>query len=175
MAAADRFPIYIERVLQAEGGLSMRHDDPGNWTGGRVGVGQLLGTKFGIAANTYPHLDIPNLTKDQAIEIYRRDFWHPVHADTLPASVGYQLLDAAVQHGIGNTKKIMQRAVGVADDGQIGPATLTALLAMPADDLVLDFIAERTRFYCGCPGWPVYGRGWMLRMATNIRYAAQDN
>jgi Putative secretion activating protein len=171
----DRFPIYIERVLLAEGGLSTRRDDPGNWTGGHIGVGRLLGTKYGIAANTYPDLDIPNLTREQAIAIYHRDFWRPVHADTLPQSVGYQLLDAAVQHGIGNTKKMMQRAVRVRDDGQIGPVTLTALMAMPADDLVLDFISERVRFYCGCRNWATDGRGWMLRMAANIRYAAEDN
>lgn len=175
MAVADRFPIYIERVLVAEGGLSTRRDDPGNWTGGHIGVGRLLGTKFGIAANTYPDVDIPNLTKALAIELYHRDFWLPVRADILPPSLGYQLLDAAVQHGIGNAKKMLQRAAGVTDDGKLGPATLAALLNMDHADLVLDFCSERIRFYCGCAGFVTYGRGWMLRMAANIRYAADDN
>lgn len=175
MVVTDRFPIYIGRVLGAEGGLSTRRDDPGNWTGGHIGVGRLVGTNFGIAANTYPDLDILHLTRAQAIEIYRRDFWLPVRADVLPSALGYQLLDAAVQHGIGTAKRMLQRAAGVPDDGHIGPVTLAALLSMDHADLVLDFCAERIRYYCGCSGWPTYGRGWMLRMAANLRFAADDN
>lgn len=37
-------------------------NDKGNWTGGRVGVGQLKGTKYGISAAAYLHLGIKSLT-----------------------------------------------------------------------------------------------------------------
>ncbi|MFC0406768.1 hypothetical protein [Roseomonas elaeocarpi] len=37
-----------------ERGLSMVSTDPGNWTGGQVGKGKLKGTKYGIAAASYP-------------------------------------------------------------------------------------------------------------------------
>ncbi|WP_236513543.1 glycosyl hydrolase 108 family protein, partial [Escherichia coli] len=48
-----------------EGSFTLNKNDAGNWTGGKVGVGQLKGTKYGIAANSYPNLDIKNLTLDQ--------------------------------------------------------------------------------------------------------------
>jgi hypothetical protein len=36
----------------------MDERDPGNWTGGAIGKGELRGTKWGISAQTYPQIDI---------------------------------------------------------------------------------------------------------------------
>ena len=91
------FDAYIERVLAHEGAYSDDRSDPGNWTGGRVGSGVLKGTKYGIAANTYPNLDIRNLTRDQAVEIYRRDFWEASQADELMVSTVAHGLPARVR------------------------------------------------------------------------------
>lgn len=171
----NRFPVYIERILAHEGGYSDDHRDPGNWTGGRVNVGTLKGTKFGIAANTYPRLDIRNLTREKAIAIYRRDFWDAVEADQLPAALAYQMLDAAVNHGIDNAKRMLQAAAGAAPDGRIGPATRAAIKAADPADLLLQFFATRIEFYAGLSKFNTYGRGWMRRMVGNLRYATQDN
>ena len=46
--------------------LDRTPSDRGNWTSGVIGVGTLVGSKFGISAATYPTLDIPNLTRDGA-------------------------------------------------------------------------------------------------------------
>lgn len=173
--AVDRFPIYINRILSHEGGFTRDRLDPGNWTGGKVGAGLLKGTKFGIAANTYPQLDIESLTREQAIEIYRGDFWNSVKANTLPPAFSYQLLDAAVNHGIGNASRMLQSAARVAPDGAIGPVTLKAVVAMDVADLVLRFFGARIRFYTGLSKFDRYGRGWMNRMAGNADFAAEDN
>lgn len=172
---ADRFPVFINRILSSEGGYTNDRRDPGNWTGGRVGTGLLKGTKFGIAANTYPTLDIKNLTREKAIAIYRRDFWSAVEADTLPPALGFQMLDAAVNHGIGNAKRMLQTAAGVAPDGAIGPATREAVRAADPADLLLQFFAARVGFYTQLKKFDTYGRGWMRRMVANLRYATLDN
>lgn len=171
----DRFPQFIDRLLSHEGGYSADRNDPGNWTGGRVGAGELRGTKFGIAANTYPQLYIKNLTRDQAVEIYRRDFWEAAKCDRLPPAVGFQLLDGAVNSGIPQATRWLQRAVGVADDGILGPVTLAAIRAADPNDLVLLFNAQRIDFMTRLSTWAVHGAGWMRRIATNLRYAATDN
>ena len=62
-------------VLGHEGGFCAERSDPGNWTGGAVGCGELRGTKFGISAAAYPAEDIANLTPEAAAAIYRRDYW----------------------------------------------------------------------------------------------------
>ena len=50
-----------------------------NWEGGYVNDPDDPGgeTKYGISKRSYPTLDIRDLTKDQAIAIYYRDFWLP--------------------------------------------------------------------------------------------------
>jgi lysozyme family protein len=37
-------------LIEHEGGFQNDPDDSGNWTGGKVGVGELKGTKWGICA-----------------------------------------------------------------------------------------------------------------------------
>ena len=169
------FDDYIERVLSHEGGYTDRADDPGNWTGGRRGVGELRGTKYGISAASYPTLDIRNLTWEQAKEIYRTDFWERVGGDELPKGLSFQLLDAAINHGGGNAVRWLQRAVDVAADGKLGPVTEAAIAAADEADVVLKFNAERLRFYTQLSIWPTYGKGWVRRVADNLDYAAKDN
>lgn len=172
---ADKFDTFIRRILSHEGGYSVDPKDPGNYVGGRVGVGALKGTKYGIAANTYPTLDIKNLTWDMAAALYRRDFWDASKAGQLPPAVGYQLLDGAVNSGVRRATQWLQRAARVADDGIIGPATLAAIKATDPNDLVFRFLAERLEFMTGLTNWPNHGKGWARRIAANLRLAADDN
>lgn len=172
---ADKFDTFIRRILSHEGGYTDNRNDNGNWTGGRVGVGQLKGTKYGIAANTYPTLDIKNLTWDQAAALYRRDFWDASKAGQLPPAVGFQLLDGAVNSGVKQATRWLQRAAKVADDGILGPASLAAIRAADPNDLVFRFLAERLEFMSGLSSWANFGKGWARRIATNLRLAAEDN
>jgi lysozyme family protein len=172
---SDLFSIFIDRLLSHEGGYTNDRSDPGNWTGGKVGMGQLKGTKFGIAANTYPSLDIANLTRGQAIAIYQRDFWERAQCQKLPGAVAFQLLDGAVNSGIGQASRWLQRAAGAADDGMIGPASLKSIRATDPNDLIFRFNADRIEFMTRLKNWGVHGAGWMRRIAINLRFAAQDN
>lgn len=171
----DRFNEFIERVFEDEGGYSDDPKDPGNWTGGKVGVGKLKGTKFGIAANTYGHLDIVNLTKDQAREIYRRDFWAPIRGDQLPPVVGALMLNVAVNTGIPRASRFLQEAVGVKVDGKLGPVTLGAVQAADRNDIAVLFVAAYLDFLNDLDNWIRYGRGWSQRVVTMLRNVARDN
>ena len=157
------FDLLVERVLSHEGGYVNDPRDPGQET------------RWGISKRAYPHLDIRNLTRAQAIDIYRRDFWQRVRGDELPREFAFQALDAAVNHGIGNAVRWMQRAAGVADDGVIGPVTLAAVQRAQPADLVLRFNAERLRFYAKLTTFATFGRGWVNRVAGNLEHAAADN
>jgi lysozyme family protein len=175
MTYPPQFLDYFDRLIGSEGGWSIDHDDPGNWTGGRVGVGTLKGTKYGIAANTYPDLDIKALTLDDARAIYWRDWWLKLGADELPPAVAYQVWQFAVNAGIGTAKRGLQFAVGVAQDGQIGPITLAAVRAAPLSDVLLRFNAFVLRHYTSLSTFTTYGRGWTNRVAESLLYAARDN
>lgn len=169
------FDEAFKRLIGHEGGYSTDRRDPGNWTGGRVGVGALKGTKFGLAANTYPNLDIKNLTLAQAKAIYKKDWWDKLGADGMHSAIVFQLWDFAINAGKSRAIKELQQAVGVPADGIIGPQTLAAVNAHDLNDVILSLTAERLKFYTSLSTFKTYGKGWTNRVADNLKYAAQDN
>lgn len=159
----DQFNGYIERILKHEGGYVNHPTDPGGET------------KYGISKRTYPTVDIRNLSRESAKQIYYRDFWLPLQAWELPNEFAFQALDAAVNHGHDNALRWIQRAVGVADDGRVGPTTLSGIRNTSPEDLVLGFNAERLEFYTKLSTFNTFGRGWVRRIADNLRHARSDN
>lgn len=169
------FDKAFERLIAHEGGYSDDSRDPGNWTGGKVGVGTCKGTKYGLAANTYPNLDIKNLTIEQAKAIYKRDWWDKLGADQLHPAIVFQLWDFAVNAGKSRAIKELQQVVGVKDDGIIGPATIAAVKKLDINDVLLGLTAERLRFYTSLSTFETYGKGWVNRCADNLKFAMLDN
>ena len=158
----NSFTVAINRLLGNEGKYVNNPADPGGET------------KWGISKRSYPHLDIANLTRDEAIAIYKRDFWDKIDGDTMPPGVGFQLLDFAVNSGIETAIRALQRAVGVADDGNFGPVSLGALKAQSSADTIMKFLAERLMFMTGLSTWVDFGKGWARRIAADLRYGATD-
>jgi lysozyme family protein len=153
-------------VVGHEGGYDATRADPGNWTGGAVGRGELRGTKFGISAAAYPALDIANLALAAAQAIYRRDYWDRVQADALPPPLALLVFDAAVNNGPDRAIRWLQGAAGVAEDGTIGPATLTAVNAGRGAAICAEFLAQRLAFMAALPTWRVFGLGWARRLCA---------
>jgi lysozyme family protein len=153
-------------VVGHEGGYDATRADPGNWTGGAVGRGELRGTKFGISAAAYPALDIANLALAEAQAIFRRDYWDRVQADALPPPLALLVFDAAVNNGPDRAIRWLQAAAGVAEDGTIGPATLTAVNAGRGAAICAEFLAQRLAFMAALPTWRVFGLGWARRLCA---------
>ncbi len=172
---AVTFDKAFDRLIGHEGGYSTDRKDPGNWTGGKVGLGTLKGTKYGIAANTYPSLDIKNLTLAQAKEIYKKDWWDNLGANGLHSAIVFQLWDFAINAGKKRAIMELQQSVGVTADGLIGPKTIAAVNAHDLNDVLLTLTAERLTFYTSLSAFPTYGKGWVNRVASNLKFAAQDN
>lgn len=163
------FDKAFELIIGHEGGFTDDKRDPGNWTGGKVGVGTLKGTKYGIASNSYPSLDIKNITIDQAKAIYKRDYWDRVKADLLPDDLRLHVFDMAVNGGISRAVKLLQKSVGVSEDGSLGPLTLSAVNKANPFKLVLDYNANRILFYTSLSTFSTYGKGWVNRVARNMK------
>ena len=157
-------------VVVHEGGFSNEKVDPGNWTGGRVGTGELRGTKYGISAAAFPTVDIKNLSLDAAAAIYRQFYWSPVSGDSLPPPLALLMFDAAVNNGVVRAITWLQQAVGVGTDGQLGPETLSALEHMTASQggaaVCSEFLARRMAFMAALPTWPCFGLGWSRRLCA---------
>ena len=96
----DAFEQAFKVVIGHEGGYTSNAADPGNWTGGRCGVGACRGTNWGVSAAAYPR-HIGALTLIQAQVIYRRDYWDRAQCGKLSAALALLVFDAAVNNGVG--------------------------------------------------------------------------
>ena len=74
---ADRFPAFIDRVLAHEGGYVNHPQDPG----GETNHGITLRT---ARANGYSGA-MRDMTRAQAVEIYRKAFWQCYRAAEMPS------------------------------------------------------------------------------------------
>jgi lysozyme family protein len=168
------FDECFDHLIGNEGGFTLNPKDRGNWTTGVVGQGELKGTNWGIAAASYPEVDIKNLTKEGAKAIYLKDFWLPLGLDTAPSGVRFQIFDSAVNHGIKRAVKLSQAALGLVVDGVIGPKTFTAIQKATPLPFVLSFNAYRLKYYTSLESFVDFGKGWVNRVALNQLIAASE-
>lgn len=155
------FDTAFVRLLGNEGRYSFNPADPGGET------------NFGISKRSYPDTDIKALTVDGAKAIYLRDFWNPI-GDADPA-IKFQVFDFAVNSGISTAIRKLQAAIRVADDGHWGPVSAATLAAMDKNDVLMCFVGQRLRFWASLSTWLTFGRGWAIRAATDLDFAAEDN
>lgn len=146
------FETAVNHILRYEG---VDSDDPLD-SGGR--------TRFGIAQASHPDIDVPNITIDEAKDIYRKEYWVKARCDAMPEMLQLPVFDCAVNCGVTNTFKMLQRALGVVDDGKIGPVTLKALAKCIPSELWIRFMAERALHYSRSKQIEHFGRGWMRRL-----------
>lgn len=145
-----------------EGGYTDGKGDPGGET------------NWGLSKRAYPSLNIKETTRDQAREIYRRDFWERGSMGSFNPALSFQVFDFAVNSGIETAIRKLQAAAGVADDGHIGPVSIAAINAKSPTDMIMLFVAQRLRFWTKLSNWPTAGAGWANRAANDLVYAALD-
>lgn len=169
------FDASFEEVIGSEGGFQNDRDDLGNWTGGRVGHGQLRGTKYGVSAASYPNLDIQSLTLEDAKTIYKRDYWDKARCDELPDGVDFLVFDIAINHGLKDGIRFLQKSVGATADGIIGPRTMSAVRFNTADQTIRDMCMIRSIDYARMDHLSKYWRGWFRRIVDTLRFADKLN
>ena len=152
-------PFYqeITKVIGREGGYVNDPDDPGGET------------KYGISKKAYPKVDIKNLTLDDAVEIYKDEYWLPAKVERLPDKLQGQYFDMVVNQGIAKSVKILQRACNgknkdkIEVDGKIGPNTIKAARKLESDRLRAYRIMEYSRLAMTRPKLEKYYYGWFRR------------
>lgn len=162
----ETFDRALGFVLEREGGLVNNPSDPGGLT------------KWGISKRSYPDLDIENLTREQAAEIYKKDYWARCRCDDLPGPVAFVVFDEAVNQGPGAAIKDLQKALGVSADGVIGPMTMKAVEGMSTYDLLEGLVAERMFRYVttlnSSPWLYKFAKGWVNRCVACMRRAMNE-
>lgn len=165
-ATVADFNLAFNRLIGHEGGYVNDPKDPGGETNWGI-------TIYTARASGYTG-SMRAMTREDAKQIYFKAYWKRYKCDEFAPEFAYQFFDAAVNHGSGNAARMLQRAVGVVDDGVIGEITLAAIERYSVADVGLLFQAERLEFYTKLKHFDRFGRGWINRMAGNLRYFAKD-
>lgn len=151
----------LKRVLAHEGGYTNHPADPGGPTNYGITIADYRRhVKPGATA-----ADVRAMKVEEAKAIYRAKYWDALRCDDLPAGVDYAVFDYGVNSGIGRAARVLQRVLGLADDGQIGPQTIAALRPRDAKVVVAAICDERLAFLRHLGTWPVFGKGWGRRVA----------
>jgi len=153
------FDQAFDALIGNEGGYSNNSADPGGET--------MWGVTARVARETGYAGAMRNFPRNAAKAIYRKQYWDAIRADQLPDQVRFDIFDAAVNSGVKQAVKWLQRVVGVSEDGIIGPATLGAA-SVVGESIGRRYSGVRLKFMTDLPTWPTFGRGWTRRIASNL-------
>lgn len=160
----------LEMVLKHEGGFVDHPEDPGG------------ATNKGITHKTYAEFlgrpledvnELKNIPDEHVGLIYKKGYWDKIKGDELPAGVDFCVFDWAVNSGPGRAAKALQKAVGAAQDGAIGPKTLEAVQAADPALIVTDIAKDREEFYRSLRTFDTFGKGWLRRNEETRDFALE--
>jgi lysozyme family protein len=157
----SNFEHALEELLKHEGGYVFHKLDPGGMT--NLGVTKRVWEEW--VNRPVDEAEMRALTPDTVAPLYKAKYWDMVHGDQLPSGVDLCVFDCAVNSGVKRASKLLQRAVGVDDDGVIGRATLAAVEDISAEEVIDRFCAERLSFLEALPTFATFGKGWSRRVA----------
>lgn len=146
------------QLLGHEGGYSNHPSDPGGET--------MWGITVSVARHNGYNGPMRLMPVEVARGIYRKRFWDACKCEELPPAIRYAIFDAAVNSGVTQSVKWLQRAARVKDDGVIGPKTIEAANGLNGSLLLTRMISQRLKFMTDLKGWESFGKGWARRLAS---------
>ncbi len=161
----SNFDKAFDLLIGNEGGYVNNPSDPGGETNWGI-------TRTVASDNGYTE-SMKLMPKETAKQIYKKMYWDKLQCDQLGFSVAFQLFDAGVNHGNFQAVKFLQRALSVVDDGVIGAKTIAATNSLDDLQIVMLFNAERIEFYAALKTFSTFGKGWVRRVASNLKLAAK--
>jgi lysozyme family protein len=151
----------LKAIRQEEGG----NDDDPHDSGGRTSRG-IIQREY----NAYrkrkgkPPRDVWLADDAEVDEIYHDSYWLP-WSPRLPSGVDLMWFNMSVNAGPVRSSILLQRALGVEDDGHIGMVTLSAIEDADSAKLIHDFADQCRKYYKSLRSYRYFGKGWMNRTA----------
>ena len=163
----DNWITCFSMVLRNEGGFVDNPKDPGGAT--NLGCTKAVWEQF--IGHPVTVNDIKALTPEDVEPLYRVKYWDAISGDDLPVGVDYAVFDFAINSGPSRAAKALQSVLGVATDGKIGKATLTALETANPRDVVTSVCETRLAFLQSLATYATFGKGWSKRVSEVERAA----
>ncbi|MCB1513190.1 MAG: hypothetical protein KDJ36_20040, partial [Hyphomicrobiaceae bacterium] len=126
-----------------------------------------------LTSKTAEHLksELRNISDSEVRQIYLGRYWQKARCPDLPAAIAFMHFDAAVNQGVGRASRMLQQALGVDVDGEIGPITLSAAQARDTAATLARYADIRRRHYQSLSHFWRFGRGWLRRLDATTRAA----
>lgn len=153
------FKKCLELVLKSEGGYIDHPKDPGGIT--NLGVTKAVWEEW--VGHPVTEKEMRELTPEKVAPMYEMKYWRTSYCEKLPQGLNLLVFSMAVNSGSGRAVKLLQRCLGLVEDGVIGPRTMAKIKECSAVDLVEKYSATRKAFYEGLKLFPVFGKGWLNR------------
>jgi len=164
---------FIDVILSHEGGYQSNPSDPGNYY-----EGELVGTKYGIAAPTLAAFrgtdismsDMKNLSKGEAKQIYESRYYNVGGYDHYKnESIALLVFDAHVNQGRGATIQILNRAYqklmqDTFPESAMSKEGIAKLNSIPEKKFFESVYQQRKARYD--TGNPAFREGWNKRLST---------
>jgi lysozyme family protein len=157
----ENFPAALQALLKHEGGYVNHPSDPGGMT--NLGVTKRVWEEW--VGHEVDEKQMRALTPELVAPLYKKKYWDKVCGDELPTGLDLAVFDLAVNSGPGRAAKMLQKVLGVTQDGAIGPQTIAKALNVDSSKLIADYNAERLAFLQALPTWGTFGKGWGRRVA----------
>jgi len=164
--AIDNFKKSLSFVLLDEGG---NDDDPADH-GGRTsrGITQREYTAW-LSEQGLQDKDVWTSTDQDIEEIYRTEYWNP-YCDNFPSGIDYMYFDMAVNAGPHRAAVLLQRTLGINEDGRVGPVTREAITESDPDALIEKYTEVKRSFYLSLHQ-PKFTKGWLNRCDNVMKNA----
>lgn len=160
------FERCLPDTLKEEGGYSNDAHDPGGMT--MEGIIQREYDRWRIARGL-PTRWVKKISADEMRTIYHDEYWLP-RCGKCPAGLDLCLFDTNVNNGVHAGVVLLQRALGIDDDGAWGPQTDLAVSTLKMANnvrnislLVMAFYSARRAYYKSLRGFQYFGKDWLHR------------
>lgn len=156
------FEKCLPDTLIEEGGYSNDAHDPGGMT--MRGVTQREYDRWRRALDM-PTRWVKQISDDEIRTIYHDDYWLP-DCPEMPIGLNLCLFDTNVNNGPHEAIVLLQRTLGIADDGFWGPETEHEVKSITPGEvvpLIKRFCSVRGAYYQSLRNFKFFGRDWMRR------------
>lgn len=146
------FEEAVRVILDLEGGYSNNPRDPGGET------------NFGIAKKWHPDLDVKNMSRKDAMDIYKEEYWNAMSLEFFPPSLRLMLFDCAVNQGVTKAKEFACTAFGISRYYRLDKLYFDTLPSTDIKPALIRIAQLRLNAYYSTKNYDTFGKGWLSRL-----------
>jgi lysozyme family protein len=166
------FPTVMDHIFKWEGGYVDHPRDPGGATNMGITIHTMEALELDLDGDgDVDKDDVRQVTRPIAESIYRDRYWNAIEGDSLKVGIDLVMMDACVNSGPYASVRWAQRAMGITDDGILGPMTRRALSLAHPQEFITRAINERKKSVRQFRNFDVFGQGWMNRIEDTLESA----